>query len=346
MPDDQGVLRPDSGLHDVKPAGTKRPPGVWKGETYYGRSQLKAAPFNNWVVGGYIFLAGLSGGAQILSAIADLLPGGTPPGSGRRTTVRRGRYIAMLAPTLGSALLLWDLHTPARFYNMFRIFRATSPMSIGTYILTAFTAFAGITTTAQFVADQAEGRTGQGAGQIARLALRFARTTQVPASITGAGLATYTAALLSSTSTPLWAAAPKALSARFASASLAAAAAALSLGRRGRDAESLDRVMVAALAAELAAGLVQHRVFHERGVAAALDGAAGKAELAASTLGTMLPIGLAGAALLARRLPGLSDAAAVAVLVGSAALRISIMAAGNESARRPEISFRFTETPR
>ena len=33
----------------------------WSGPTYYGRPQLKSAPFNNWIVGGYIFLAGLSG---------------------------------------------------------------------------------------------------------------------------------------------------------------------------------------------------------------------------------------------------------------------------------------------
>ena len=27
----------------------------WQGPTYYGRSQLKPAPFENWVVGGYVF---------------------------------------------------------------------------------------------------------------------------------------------------------------------------------------------------------------------------------------------------------------------------------------------------
>ena len=63
-------------------------------------------------------------------------------------------------------------------------------------------------------------------------------------------------------------------------------------------------------------------------------------------LGTLLPIGLLGASLLSRRLPSLANAASVAALAGSAALRISIMAAGNESARRPEGSFAFTEKPR
>ena len=329
MPDDQSAHTAAGA-----PAGRgETPPGEWRGETYYGRSQVRHAPFNNWVVGGYIFLAGLSGGAQILSTLADLTRG-----ADAAPTVRRGRYLAMLAPTLGSALLVWDLHTPARFYNMFRIFRATSPMSIGTYVLSAFTGFAGLTATAQFVAERSNGRVG-------RMARRTAGVVQVPAAVAGAGLATYTAALLSATSTPLWAAAPKSLAARYASASVAAAAAALFLGREDRTSAAMQRIALAALGVELASGMTLHRAFKTRGVSAALDGPAGQAEKGVTVLGTLLPIGLLGASLLSRRLPSLASGASVATLLGSAALRVAIMAAGNESAKRPEISFAFTEKP-
>ncbi len=329
MPDDQTALQ-NNAVH-AGPGPT--PPGEWRGETYYGRNQVKHAPFNNWVVGGYIFLAGLSGGSQILATLADLTRG-----PAAAPTVRRGRYLAMLAPTLGSAMLVWDLHTPARFYNMFRIFRATSPMSIGTYVLTAFTGFAGLTAAAQLVADRSGGRLGA-------LAKRTAGAAQLPAAVAGAGLATYTAALLSATSTPLWAAAPKSLAARYASASLAAAAAALFLGREDRTAAAMQRIALAALGVELASGVTLHRAFKARGVSAALDGPAGQAEKGVTVLGTILPIGLLGVSLASRRLPSLASAASVATLLGSAALRVSIMAAGNESARRPEISFAFTEKP-
>ena len=44
--------------------------GAWQGPTYYRRSQLKAAPFGNWVVGGYIFCAGLAGASALISTIA------------------------------------------------------------------------------------------------------------------------------------------------------------------------------------------------------------------------------------------------------------------------------------
>src|SRR6478672_6377769 len=102
----------------------------WDGRTYYGRPQLKAAPFNSALVGGYVFLAGLSGGAQLLATLLDVTRG-----AAAASVVRSGRLISLLAPTLGSALLISDLHTPRRFYNMLRVFKRTSPMSIGTWIL-------------------------------------------------------------------------------------------------------------------------------------------------------------------------------------------------------------------
>lgn len=50
-------------------------PGDWNGVTYYGRSQLKPAPFNVPLVGSYVFLAGLSGAAMLLSSLLDLTRG-------------------------------------------------------------------------------------------------------------------------------------------------------------------------------------------------------------------------------------------------------------------------------
>ena len=47
----------------------------WDGRSYYGRRQLKPAPFNRALVGSYVFLAGLSGGAQLLASALDLARG-------------------------------------------------------------------------------------------------------------------------------------------------------------------------------------------------------------------------------------------------------------------------------
>ena len=175
---------------------------------------------------------------------------------------------------------------------------------------------------------------------------RAADVGQVPAAALGVGLSTYTAALLSATSTPLWAAAPEALAVRFGTSSVAAGAAALSLGERGRNARRLDEIALAALVAELAAiGAANHR-YEKTGVAPALrESAWGRAEtIGATGLGTVLPIGLyAASLLLGRRVPALSRAAALAALGGSLLMRCSIMGAGDYSAKKPEISMRFAQ---
>jgi protein NrfD len=57
-----------------------------------------------------------------------------------------------------------------------------------------------------------------------------------------------------------------------------------------------------------------------------------------------VPIGLLALSLVGpRRSPVLSRLAALLVLAGSATMRISIMAAGDESDRNPRVSMRFTQ---
>ena len=324
-PDDAPLAPRDA--HD-----TIKPPGAWTGPTYYGRPQLKPAPFENWVVGGYVFLAGLSGASALITAIAD-----AKRGPEAANVVRRGRYLSLLAPTIGSGLLVWDLYSPKRFYNMFRIAKSTSPMSIGTWTLTAFSAFAGIGAASQFLADRISW-------------LRWlrgpAKIVHVPAAIAGAGISTYTSALLSATSTPLWAAAPEAMAVRFGASSVASGASALSLGEPSPSIRrALSAISVAALVTELAATAASHDAYERTGVAEALDRGWGQVERQGATdLGVMAPLVMQMASLTLSRRPGtLSTLAAVAGLAGSLLLRVSIMGAGDTSAERPEISFRFSQ---
>jgi len=150
------------------------------------------------------------------------------------------------------------------------------------------------------------------------------------------GLGTYTAALFSATSTPLWAATPKRLAVRFGASSVASAAAAMVLGERstrvGRD---LDSVAVAALAVELAATLASVDSYRR------LDSDA----MAGETLGAALPLGmLLGSLVLTRgRLRWLSSAASLTVLAGSFAMRVRVMVDGDRSTRRPDVSMRFAQ---
>ena len=300
------------------------PEGHWDGQTYYGRPQLKPAPFNNVLVGSYVFLAGLSGGAQLLSLLVDLRHG-----RAAAATVRRGRYLGMLAPTIGPLCLISDLHTPQRFYNMLRLFKTTSPMSFGSWTLVGFSAASTATAALQFVLDKR---------RLGSWPRALARATQVPAAMLGGVLATYTASLFSATSTPRWAAVPGSLAVRFASASIASAAAAMSMGEgRSRLGRSLDSIAVAALATELAATLAGNETAKQAGIDEADSEGVNVTAIA-------VPLGLFALSLLCpRRSRLLSAAASIGALAGSLAMRIDVMSKGDESARKPELSMRFAQ---
>ena len=236
----------------------------------------------------------------------------------------------MLAPTVGAVCLVADLHTPKRFYNMLRVFKSTSPMSIGSWLLVAFGGASVATAAAQFLADRV-----RGFGWMRWVA----RATQLPAAATGAGLATYTASLFSATSTPLWAAAPRALAVRFGAAGVATAAAAMGWGeRRSRTGRDLDSVAVAALATELAATLAAEERYRSTGVASVLASPAGMLDQFGGTgLGTLAPLALHAASLLftRRRSRVLAGAASVAILGGSPGDRAGASWPAGEQFRAP-----------
>ncbi len=306
------MTRPLRGEPEI--AASLKPFAEWDGTTYYGRQQLKPWPMEPPVVGAYILLAGLSGSSQILATVAAA--------TGRREldgAVRRGRYLSLLAPTIGSALLVYDLHTPKRFYNMLRVAKATSPMSIGTWVLMGFSGFATVAAAGQAGADRWPKR---------RWMRGVATAAGVPAAVLGSGLCTYTAALLSATSTPVWASAPATLAVRFASSSIATGSAALALGERDPAVRAgLDAVQAVALAAEWAVAATVKRHHERAGVEGAYDSPSGKVETYVATgLGVVVPLALlAASGLMEKRPRALSVAAGLLTLVGSAALRTSML---------------------
>ena len=100
--------------------------------TYYDRPAIKPSLYG-WTVALYIFVGGMAAGLQIVVTAAELIAA-----SDSSLMVLIGRGIALAGAVLGGILLIIDLHTRQRFYNMLRIFRPTSPMSIGTYALMGF----------------------------------------------------------------------------------------------------------------------------------------------------------------------------------------------------------------
>lgn len=316
------------------PDDVKRPERAYGGETYHGLPSLKRS-FWGFPVGAYIFLGGMCGAAQVLATLGQ--------GLDRRvggTVLRNARLLSLGGSTVGAGLLIWDLYTPQRFYNMFRIFRATSPMSIGTYVFGAFSLSSAVGAAAELFSA----RLGRKGGRVLR---RAADVAQVPAALSGAGMSVYTAALLAATSTPLWAAAPRGLGARFGAGSVAAGAAALSLGERaggGREtADALDRIALLAGLADIAATLWHEAAVRKAGVH--LPARAAAAGLGAAALQKAVPVASYG---LSRVLPPrfagrLSVLSSLALLAGGLLTRGHIVEAGNATADAPRTTLRFAQ---
>jgi hypothetical protein len=174
----------------------------------------------------------------------------------------------------------------------------------------------------------------------------LARAAQMPAAASGAGMSVYTAALLSATSTPFWAAEPRVMGARFGSAAFAAGAAALSIGarRRGEDAVADRLDAVALLAAGV--GLLASGLAESRARAAGVQRPPGEVARGLGTvaLAEALPLaGYAAAAVTPAVHRELSLLSSLALVLGNIVMRNEIIRAGNASADRPHDTFRLAQ---
>jgi formate-dependent nitrite reductase membrane component NrfD len=133
----------------------------------------------------YFFLGGIAGGAYFAAAIADNFGGRRD-----REIARIGYLIALPLVLACGVLLILDLGTPSRFLNMLKIFKFWNPMSIGSWGLGAFGAFAFLSAVLSLGDSEA------------RLALR--RNVAKVGSVFGFFLAAYTGVLLSNTAQPIW----------------------------------------------------------------------------------------------------------------------------------------------
>jgi formate-dependent nitrite reductase membrane component NrfD len=268
-----------------------------------------------------MFIGGAGGAAQIIATLAAVA-------DARRyaAVIRHGRYIAFGTAVIGGPLLIADLHTPQRFYNMLRIFRPTSPMSIGTYVLIGFGSLSAVLAAAQARRDQ---RGSDGVrGTVERLA-------ELSAAALGAGMTTYTGALISATSTPLWAAAPKLIPALFGASAMASGAAALSLGAPAASAAVLDRLLFTASTAQLPMLWALRRELEAHGVAT-------RPAIWPLLLAASVPAAIkVSQTVIGTRKTGGICIAAAAALAGAFLLRHSLLRAGNRSARQPRDHFRL-----
>ncbi len=285
--------------------------------TYYGLPVLQE-PVWIWTVPAYLFVGGLAGAASALGA-ASLVAGG--PALERLEN--RCRAIGLLGDLLGSGLLIADLGRPSRFFNMLRVFRPTSPMSMGSWILT----LSGAANGAGFLLGGRSGLLGA-AGRVGIAA----------GGGLGALLAGYTGVLLANTAVPIWQAARRELPVLFVGSGMASAGAVLELFP---DSGASRRVThwygsfgkVVALGAMVA---MERSAPRARRVTEPLrtgaTGALWRAGLALTAAGLV-------ASGMGNKSRGRERIAAVLTLAGALATRLAVVQAGKRSARDPRATF-------
>jgi hypothetical protein len=273
--------------------------------SYYGRAVI-AHPVWTWEIPAYFFVGGLAGACGPVAAGARML--------GNDALARRAAAVGVAGAAISPVLLISDLGRPERFVNMLRVFKPTSPMSVGTWILSTYGPAAGIAGGWQLL-----GLPGPRAGVPA----------QALAALTGPMLSTYTAALIANTAVPVWHDARGLLPFVFAGSSAAAAGGALIAITPRASAKTARALAVVGAASELGAMAAMQRRLDPRIRRSYEHGPAHRPHQAAR-IATAAGAALAGA--FGRRSRAAAVVGGVALCAGSALTRWAIFQAGRTSA--------------
>jgi hypothetical protein len=286
--------------------------------SYYGRPVVKPSPWKADIPI-YMTFGGMAAGSSLLAEGADL--------TGRPALRRTGRLAALVGLTASMGTLVHDLGRPGRFLNMLRTAKLTSPMSVGTWILSTYGPIAGVAAIAEVV-DMLPARR---LPRLLRLVSAAGRPAGLLAALTAPPVAAYTAVLLSDTATPSWHEAHRELPFVFVGSAAAAAGGVGMLAAPPAQAGPARRMAIGGALLELAA---ERRMESSMGITAEplhRDRAgrlmrASRALTVAGALGSVL----GGRSRLAA---GVSGAALAA---GSVCTRFGVFEAGQQSARDPK----------
>ncbi|MFI7627262.1 NrfD/PsrC family molybdoenzyme membrane anchor subunit [Microbispora rosea] len=275
--------------------------------SYYGQPVLKPPIWHEPHMPAYLYLGGMSGAAGAMAAAARL--------TGRDRLELAARMAAFAGASAGTVFLVAELGRPMRFLNMLRVFKLTSPMSVGSWTLAAHS-----------------GLTGVAAGAaVTGLLTPAGDAASVASGLSGVAMATYTAVLLADTAVPAWHEGMRELPFLFAGSALASAGAAVMLTTPRALAGPARAAAAAGAVAEVVAGGLMERRLGLVGEPYR-EGRAGRLMRAsrALTLGGGLLATVAGRS---RTLTALSG---LAITAGALCTRFGVLEAGRASAKDPK----------
>jgi hypothetical protein len=279
----------------------------------HSRSVIKP-PVWKPVIPFYFYAGGVAGASAGLAALSEL--------RGNEILARRARLAALAGAGVSPALLIADLGVPRRFLNMLRLFKITSPMSVGSWTLSAFGVATGLA-----ALDDWTGVLPPGVGTPAKGA----------SALLGLPVATYTAALIANTAVPVWHEARAELPLVFAAGAATGAGAAALITTPTAHAAPALRLAVGGAAVELAAVTSMERRLGELG---APYRAAGPARTPARLAKGITLAGALVAAGMGRRSRAAAIVGGALLSAGAILTRWSIFKAGAQSAADPDASVR------
>jgi len=275
--------------------------------SYHGQPILKQ-PVWTWEIPMYFYAGGLAGASAGLALLSEL--------RGNEVLARRAWAGAMAGIAISPALLTSDLGRPQRFLNMLRMFKPTSPMSVGSWILVTS---GGATTLAA-------------ANSWLGVFPRLSRVAKPAAAVLGLPLSSYTGALLANTAVPVWHEARRELPFVFAAGAALSAGAANVIWTRPEDGAGARRLALAGAAAEgplmelMIKRLGKHGEMYKRGT----PGRFANASRACIVAGGALLGARGGSSRVGSALGG------ALLSIGALATRWSVFKAGFESASDPK----------
>jgi hypothetical protein len=277
--------------------------------TYYDRPLLQESVWT-WAVPLYYYVGGVSGASAVLGAALQLRDA-----KGNSSAILRCHTVSTVGTFISGVLLIYDLGRPERFLNMLRVFRPTSPMSVGAWVLTACS---GSSATAMAFGDSL-----------------FGKLAGLSAGLLGTALATYTGVLVGNTAVPVWSASRRTLPLLFGASAISSTGSLFDLmyntpatrtfGNIGRVCE-----LAAALAMEREASRVEYVA---RPLKRGLSGTLWKA-------GAIFTAASLAASLFPKQNRGTRLAAGILGTLGALSVRFAVERAGVQSARDPRSTFR------
>jgi len=282
--------------------------------SYYGRPVIKEPVWRVPDVPGYLFLGGLAGASSVLAAGSQL--------SGYRELARVAKVGALGAISLSAVALVHDLGRPGRFANMLRVFKPSSPMSVGSWLLAGYGPVAG----------------AAAVSEVTGILPKAGAAATLGAGLLGPAIATYTAALICDTAVPAWHAGYREMPYVFAGSAASAAGGLGLLATRPADAEPARNLAVFGAAVEL----IAKRQLIRRLARPGSEGVSLAEPYEAGTTGAILRLaefltaGALAGAVLGRRSRAVSALAGASLVAASAMTRFGIFEAGMASARDPK----------